>query len=97
MIRVSVNGMKNDWNSMKEDIEKFRASIGDLEEALGVLAGCWEGPGWQAFQNQVREDMVFMNELYEELEQYLGKMQGAAKIYNRAEQRAYSAVSGIWI
>lgn len=97
MIRVSTQRMKNDIDRLKEDVTLLRNSIKELEEALAFLAGCWEGPGWIAFQNQVREDMVYMNELCAELENYIKNMQDAAKIYNKSEQRAYSEVSRIWI
>lgn len=97
MIRVSTQRMKNDRDKLKEDVTLLRNSISELESALAFLAGCWEGPGWVSFQNQVREDMAYMNELCNELETYIKHMQDAAKVYNKSEQRAYTEVAKIWI
>ena len=64
-IRVSTSNMSRDVKKMDQQIAVLPEVIRELKVQMSLLASCWEGPAWMAFQNQVADDIAFMSEVYQ--------------------------------
>lgn len=96
-IRVSTSKMSQDVKTLEEQIAVLPEVIGELRTQMHLLASCWEGPAWISFQNQVADDIAFMNEVYQFLSNYEKAMQTSAEGYLSAEEKNYSEIWKLWV
>ena len=96
-IRVSTSNMSRDVKKMDQQVAVLPEVIRELKVQMSLLASCWEGPAWMAFQNQVADDIAFMSEVYQFLSAYDKALQSSAEGYLSAEQNNYSEIWKLWI
>lgn len=94
-IKVSVDEMKRDAQSLRELTERLPNAISQLEGALTELAGCWEGPARNEYLYQISTDIQYMTELYRFLSEYIGCIEEGSQKYLSGEQDAYLTVNSI--
>lgn len=96
-IRVSTSRMSKDVKTLEQQIAVLPQVIRELKTQMHLLASCWEGPAWMAFQNQVADDIAFMSEVYQFLSAYNRSLQSSAEGYLSAEQDNYSEIWKLWV
>ena len=84
-IRVSVSNMERDKNNIAEDLKGMENDIRELKDAMQELASCWEGPSWNAFQNELDQSIVEMEDVFRFFEKYLKRTENAGKTYIKCE------------
>ena len=95
--KVSCESMKRDAATLAEILGKMPKTIEQLHISLKNLARCWEGPAWNAYQNQVNQDIQEIYEIYNylaELQKSLGK---GREIYLKTEYDIYTDLKSLWI
>lgn len=96
-IRVSTPNMSRDVKKLEQQMAVLPDVIRELKVQMSLLASCWEGPAWMAFQNQVADDIAFMSEVYQFISAYEQALQKSAEGYLNAEQKNYSEIWKLWI
>lgn len=96
-IKVSVQRLNQDRDTIQNDMKDISKSIKELYDEMQLLGQTWEGPAWQAFQNQVAEDIRNMQDIYEKLSVYLSHMEYAGKQYQQCRNQVGSLVDSIRI
>ena len=71
--------------------------ISELKTQMNLLSGCWRGPAWVAFQNQVADDLGNMSDVYRFLSTFTKGMSESAAGYLDAEKRNHSEIWRLWI
>ncbi len=85
VIKVSAEQMTRDGESIASRVENITNDIGGLADAMKQLASCWEGPAWNAFQNDVSTSIEDMNEICRFFSVYLDELNDAKKVYRKCE------------
>lgn len=97
LIRVSTSSMARDIRNLEDQIAVLPDVISELKTQMNLLSGCWHGPAWVAFQNQVADDLGNMSEVYRFLTTFTKGMGEAASGYLDAEKRNYNEIWRLWI
>lgn len=96
-IKVSVPKMKDRGERIQSNIEKIPQFVQELESAMKSLGSCWEGAAWNAFQMQVRSDILNMLEMYDWLQKYLQATSEGEKNYGNCEKKSYDCIGKVRI
>ena len=97
LIRVSTSSMSRDIRILEEQIAVLPDVISELKTQMNLLSGCWLGPAWVAFQNQVADDLGNMSDVYRFLSAFTKGMSESAEGYLDAEKRNHSEIWRLWI
>lgn len=92
ILRVSTEQMENDFNSMKEQMEKVPAILDEVKAAMDRLNGCWDGAGWVAFQEQISLDFEKLRELLDFYSAFAEAFQKSSEDYKSSEQKIYESI-----
>ena len=96
-IRVSSGQIGQDYSSIQGEIKEIENAITSLAEEMQMLGQTWEGPAWNAFQNQVTSDIENMQQIYEKLSEFLQHIDYAKSSYGKCEMKVEQLVKSIWI
>lgn len=96
-IKVSVPKIKSGEEQIQSDIEKIPQFVRELESAMKSLGTCWEGASWNAFQMQVRSDILNMLDLYDWMKKYLNATAEGEKHYGECEKKGYDCIDKVRI
>lgn len=96
-LRVSKASMEKDADRIEELLKALPKLIDELEQAMGQLSACWEGPAWVAYQKSVTEYVEELTGMYEQMGNYAVHIKEAAKEYGRAEQDICSEINKIYV
>lgn len=96
-IKVSDQQMGQDYNSIQGQLMDIENEITSLGEEMQMLGQTWEGPTWDAFQNQVSNDLENMQEIYKKLSEFLQHMEYAKSSYGECERKVEQLVQKIRI
>lgn len=96
-VKVSIPRMTQDADKLQSDFQRIPQFIQELDGSMKRLGGCWEGPAWIAFQQQVESDILNMLDVYDWLRKLLQAMSEAEKIYGDSEKRSYDCVDAVRI
>lgn len=95
--RISCKTMKSDAEALSMALKSIPQEIEQLQVSMRNLAGCWEGPAWEAYQVQINKDIRNMYEVYQslvELQKALGK---GRDTYLRTEFDVYTDIKLLWV
>lgn len=96
-IKVSVPKLKRTGETVHTDAEKIPQFVQELEDTMKSLGSCWEGPAWNAFQQQVKSDILNILEVYDWLRKYLEAASEVEKVYGNCERQSYDCVDKVHI
>lgn len=94
-IRISTSRLRNDKKQIENDVKAACQEITGLAESMQQLSQTWEGAAWQAFQNQLAEDLENMQQVGKKLAEFLDHMNYAESQYRACEQEVENTVSRI--
>lgn len=96
-IKVSTQRLEQDRDSIQGELEGVRRAVERLGEEMQMLGQTWEGPAWQAFQNQAASDIENMQSVCSKINGFLRHMEYAGKEYRACESQVQDLVNSIWI
>ena len=96
-IKISVNRLKNDAAKVENYIEAIPTLIKELEQSMDQLAQCWEGQAWLEYQNNVALYIEILTDIYNHMGEFTKDLKQAAKLYQRVEQDACSAIDSVLV
>ncbi len=96
-IRVSVERIEQDKSAIQNEAEGIKNSVMELYQEMQSLGTTWEGPAWQAFQNQVAADIENMQEIQVKIMNYLEHIDYASREYGRCSGTIRQLVDNIRI
>lgn len=85
VIKVSAQRMTKDGEAIAASADSIAEDIRSLAAAMKNLSACWEGPAWNAFQNEVNLSLGDMEEVCKFFSLYLEELNDAKKVYRRCE------------
>ena len=85
-LKVSTSKLRSEADRIEELKETIPTLMNELEAAMQQLAGCWEGPAWGAYQQNVAHHMEMLSDIYDYMSRYTIYMQEASKNYGYTEQ-----------
>mgnify|MGYP001658852378 CR=1 FL=1 len=94
-IRVAIDRIEQDKSTIQSEVEGIRSSVMELYQEMQSLGATWEGPAWQAFQNQVAEDIENMQMIETQIRNYLEHMDYAGKEYKQCSGMIRQLVNSI--
>lgn len=96
-IKVSDQQLGQDYNSIQGQLMEIENEITSLGEEMQMLGQTWEGPTWEAFQNQVAKDLENMQGIQKKLSEFLQHMEYAKSSYGECERKVEQLVQEIGI
>ena len=94
-IKVSSQRIGQDRASILGDLKEIKNAISSLENEMELLGQTWEGPAWNAFQNQVASDIENMQLIYDKLSDFMQQMEYAQKSYAKCETKVEQLIKSI--
>ena len=96
-LKVSKSAMEKDAGRIEELLKTLPQLIQELEQAMGQLSACWEGPAWVTYQKSVAGYVEELTEMYKQMGNYAVHIKEAAKEYGRVEQDICSEINKIYV
>lgn len=96
-IRVSIQQLVHDKDTIQGELGQVVDSIEQLREEMTLLGQTWEGPAWETFQNQVATDIENMQMVCSKIKEFLSHMEYAEKEYRVCEDQVRRLVDEIRI
>lgn len=96
-IKVSDQQIGQDYSSIQGQLMEIENEITVLGEEMQMLGETWEGPTWNAFQNQVAMDLENMQQIKKKLSEFLQHMEYAKSSYGSCERKVKQMVQQIEI
>lgn len=96
-IKVSSERMGQDYSMIQGQLIEIETEIKALGEEMQMLGQTWEGPTWNAFQNQMARDLENMQQISKKLSDFLLHMEYAKSSYRECERKVEQLVQKIGI
>lgn len=96
-IRVSSERMGQDYSQIQGKLMEIENEITSLGEEMQMLGQTWEGPTWNAFQNQLARDLENMQQISKKLSEFVQHMEYAKSSYGECERKVEQLVRSIGI
>lgn len=96
-MKVSTQRLEEDKAAIQNELKGISQSVEELSQEMQLLGQTWEGPAWDAFQNQAASDIENMQAIYEKLSAYISHMEYAAREYRTCENQVGNLIDRIRI
>lgn len=96
-IRINTNSLDKTRKELQAKLDKIRKDIDQINNDMGTLNSMWEGDAHQTFQQRVTEDLQFLSEACDGIQNIINYESNAVTEYNKCEQQVSDLVAQIRI
>ncbi len=96
-IKVNTVSLNKTKSEVQAKLDKIRSDMGKISENMSILNSMWTGDAHEAFVQTVGEDVSFLMEVCDSLQNIISYESNAVSEYNKCEQQVSEIISQIKI
>lgn len=94
-VEITTQSLEADKNTVQEEMTQLQNDLKLFAEELDLLSSLWEGPAGRVFRQQAASDIENIQEICEEMKEYIESMEYAGRCYERCERQVTGVIDKI--